>query len=422
MRILVKKATIIDPGSTYNGRVKDVLIENGTIVAVENAIENTEGAEWVEKENLHLSPGWMDMRANFRDPGEEYKEDLNSGLAAAASGGFTGVLVMPSTVPPIHRKSDVEYLIHKTRNHIVDLFPAGALTDAGAGKEMSEMYDMHQAGALAFTDDKQAVADPNLMNRALLYARSFGGLTIAFPQDERMAEKGQMHEGNVSTMLGLKGIPSIAESMRLQRDLSLVEYTGAKVHFATLSTREGVALIREAKAKGLAITAEVVAHNLVLSEEKLKGFDSHYKVNPPLRSKADVEALKAGLKDGTIDVICSDHSPEDIEHKKLEFGHASFGISSLETTFSNALEALAEILDLDQLVLILAHNPRKILGLKIPEIKVGETANLTLFDPELEWQPSVNNWQSKSKNTPFMGMRLKGRAIGVINHGRLHLN
>lgn len=418
MELLIKSATIVAPGSSFDGKVQDILIKDGAISSIGKGLKSD--GQVIEAENLHVSPGWFDMRVNFRDPGHEYKEDLHSGLEAAAAGGFTGVLVMPSTHPAIHTKADIEYLLNKSTGHAVEVVPAGSLTHALEGEQMAEMYDMHQAGARAFTDDKQPVADPSLMTRALLYTQNFDGLTISYAMDEKLAHGGQMNEGEVSTMLGMQGIPGIAESLRVNREIELAKYTGAKLHFATISTARSVELIREAQQDGVAVTAEVAAHQLVLDDTHLDGFDSNYKVTPPLRGKEDIEALKAGLADGTIGVICSDHSPEDIENKQLEFGLAEFGISSVQTAFSCALEGSQ--LKLNDLVATMAINPRNILGLDVPTIEEGQRANLTLFNPDGEWTPGNDNWKSKSKNSPFMGKALKGTVIGICNDGKVVLN
>ena len=415
MNLLIKSAKIIDPNSPHNGKKVDILIEEGIIVKMKEGITEKNNTTVFEAENLHVSPGWFDMHVNFRDPGFEYKEDLASGTKAAAYGGFTGVACMPSTLPPIHTKSEVEYIKNKTTHSIVDVYPIGALSYNLDGKDLSEMYDMHLSGAVAFSDDKKSIANPGLLCRALLYSKNFNGLIISFADDKDISLDGKMNEGIVSTSIGLKGMPSLAEEIMIARDIFLAEYTESKIHFSTVSTAMSVALIRAAKAKGLNVTSEVSAHQLALNDSSLNDFDSNYKVNPPLRTIGDIEALIQGLSDGTIDVICSDHSPEDEEMKKREFDHAAFGIIGLETAFAVLSSALHKKLTLEQIIGKIAINPRKILNLDLAVLKEGENANITFFNPSLAWTFKENNIQSKSKNTPFIGMSFTGKALGIYN-------
>lgn len=427
MDLLIKSAKIIDSGSSLNGKTLDILIENGTITAIKANIKAGKGVKVFEAKNLHVSIGWFDMQVNFRDPGFEYKEDLISGAKAAAHGGFTGVAVMPSTYPPIHSKAEVEYVKNKTENLLVDVHPVGTISRKLEGKDLSEMYDMSLSGAIAFSDDKNAVADAGLLTRALLYAKNFNGLIITHCDDHSISVDGKMNEGITGTGLGLKGMPALAEEIMVARNIFLADYTGAKIHFSSISTKGSVDLIRHAKksAKGgspsggkkLNITCSVNAHNLALDDSHLKGFDTNYKVNPPLRTKADINALLAGLADGTIDAITSDHSPEDSETKVIEFDHAAFGMTGLETCFPLANMHHGKI-NLASLIQKISANPRKILGLAIPKIKVGEKANLTFFDPNLNWTLTEKEIYSKSKNTPFIGEKLKGKALGVVNKGK----
>jgi dihydroorotase len=323
---------------------------------------------------------------------------------------------MPGTQPPIHTKAEIKYIRNKTAGNLVDVLPVGAISHHTDGKELSEMYDMHIAGAIAFSDDKKPVNDAGLMLRALLYAKNFKGLLLAHCDESTVSLNGQMNEGKTSTGLGLKGIPSLAEELMIARDLFLCEYTGGKIHFQSVSTARSVQLIREAKKKGLKVTASVNAYNLALEDSALKDFDTNCKANPPLRTKSDIDALKKGLADGTIDAITSDHRPEDEENKKVEFDYAAFGMIGLETSF--ALASTHSGLKLNDLIKKFAIRPRQILGLPVPGIKVKEKANLTLFLPNKEWKFEEKDIRSKSKNTPFAGKKLRGKIVGVVNNGK----
>ena len=340
---------------------------------------------------------------------------------SATGGSFTGVMVMPDSNPSTSTKGGIEYLINKTKGNIVDALPAGSLSHNCEGKEIAEMYDMHSAGAIAFTDNKKSVSKSSLLNRALLYSQSFNGLIINFPNDKELSNCGQINEGVVSTELGLKGIPALAEELMVSRDIFLAEYCNSKIHLSNITTRKSVQLIKEAKKKGLNITADVNSYHLLLDETELLHFDNHYKLNPPLRTKEDIKALITGLKDGTIDVICSDHTPEDIENKQCEFDHAAFGMINLQTSFSVANTAINGKLDLTEAISKITSSPRKILGLENVGIKEGEKANLTLFSPTEKWSLQKEDIVSKSKNTPLIGRELTGKVYGVVNNNLINL-
>jgi len=418
MKILIKKAMILDASSKHNKQTKDVLVENGMILSIKDCISDVE-AEIIEAENLHISQGWTDLNARFGEPGYEYKEDLESGMNAAAQGGYTHIALMPSTEPCIQSKSDVNYLINQSAHNIVDLHPIGALTKNRKGAQITEMFDMHKNGALAFSDDKHSITNANLMKIALLYAKNFKGLIMSFSSETKTSEKGQMNEGLTSTKLGLKGMPALAEELQITRDLQLCEYTEAKLHFSTISTAQSVKLIREAKAKGLNITADTSSYHLLLDDTELESYNSNLKVNPPLRSLTDIESLKIGLKDGTIDAICSDHNPQNIENKKCEFNRAKFGMINLETCFATLNTVLKDRLKLDQIIAKLTTNPKSILGLNSQTIEEGSLADLTLFDPNLKWTYLEKNIVSKSKNSPLIGKEFTGKPIAIINNGQL---
>lgn len=419
MKILIKEAKIIDPSSKYHLQSMDILIENGLITKIDSSI-STDDAEIVKAENLHISQGWTDLNARIGDPGMEYKEDLDSGLKAAANGGFTHLCMMPSTSPCIQTKSDINYLLGQSSHNIVDLHPIGALTENREGEQITEMYDMHQAGAVGFSDDKRSISNASLMKIALLYTKNFDGLLLSFSSESKTSHKGQMNEGIASTKLGLKGIPALAEELQITRDLQLCEYTDAKMHFSTISTKGSVNLIREAKSKGLNISADVSSLHLLLEDNLLESFNSNLKLNPPLRTSEDIEALKQGLKDGTIDAICSNHNPQNIENKNCEFDLASFGSINLETCFSTANTALRSSHKLEDIIHNLSTKPREIIGLQSQAIEEGSLADLTLFDPNLSWTVAEEEISSKSKNCAVLGKELYGKAIGIINNGQLH--
>ena len=417
MNILIKSANVIDPKGKHHNKIRDILIENGVIKKIAAKIKEGKTITYTAK-NLHISIGWMDLHANFRDPGFEYKEDIISGCKAAAKGGFTGVLLMPENNPITDNNAQVEYIQNKGKNNIVSVHTAGSITKAMQGKQMVEMYDMKEAGALAFTDDKKALQNNEVIKHALLYAKDFDGLIMNFANDNSIANKGQIHEGEVSTILGLKGIPSIAEEIMIDRDISLCKYTESKLHLSYISTKNSVSKIKKAKKEGSKISADVALHNLILTDKEITDFDTRYKVMPPLRSKKDCTALIKGLKDGTIDVICTDHSPEDEESKKTEFNNAAFGIIGLETAFGLIGKYLNEHLSLGEIIEKIAINPRRLLQLESGNIKEGNTANLTLFNPELEWEFKKTDIESKSVNTPFVGEKLKGKALAICNKGK----
>ena len=414
MNLLIKSATISDPGSPFFQQVTDVLIENGQIVKIGTGIESD--AEIFDARGKQLSPGFFDLNCNIGELGLETKEDLKTGTQAAAAGGFTGLALMPNTQPPAHSKSEIEYLVNRAKNNLVDIYPLGAISYKREGKDLAEMYDMYQHGAMAFTDGNRPVQDAGLMERALLYTKGFDALVLSYPEDTAIAGKAKVHEGEVSTLLGMKGIPALAEELMVARDLYLAEYTGSKIHFTTISTERSVSLIREAKKKGIPVTCDVAVHHLLLTDQVLLGFDSQYKVKPPLRTKKDVKAVLAGLKDGTIDAITSQHTPHEGEFKDVEFEIAEYGMISLQTAFSIALEAgLSSATIIEKM----AIKPRKILGVESAVIAEGNTANLVIFDEKAEWTFDKDNNRSKSYNSPFIGHKLKGTILLTVNNNQV---
>jgi len=419
MSYLIKNVKVVDPNSPHNKKTVDILVEGGLIAEIGTNLKADKNARVVEQDNLYVSPGWFDMQAHFCDPGHEYKEDLQSGMRAAAQGGFTGVCVMPATNPPLHTKSQVEYVVNSCRNNVVDVYPAGSLTQNCEGKEMTEMYDMKQAGAVAFSDFKNSIKDAGLLVRLLQYAQNTNTLVITHCEEKSLTAGGQMNEGETSTHMGLKGMPALAEELMVQRNINLLAYAGGRMHIPTVSTKQSADSIKHAKGKGLQISAGIAAHQLLLHDEHLEEFDTNLKTNPPLRDKSETEALKRALANDAIDVIVSDHCPEDVENKDVEFDHAAFGIIALETAYAAANTALMDKVEILQMIEKLSINPRRILGLDVPVIQVGEKANLTVFNPKLEWEFTEKHIASKSRNTPFVGKKFVGKAIAVVNNSRM---
>lgn len=421
MNILIKNTTIISPGNSLNNKVMDILIEGGMIVEIKKNIAAKANTKVVEERGLYVSAGWVDLQAVSCDPGYEHKENLDTLIKCASAGGFTAVCIHNCNQPALHNKTQIEYLLNKTRNKIVDVLPFGTVTVDGKGKDMAEMYDMKMSGALAFSDYKHPIKDAGMIVRALQYAGNIDSFIVTHCNDESISLGGQMNEGETATALGLKGIPALAEELMIQRNLSVLEYTGGRIHIPTISTRGSVDLIKKAKSNGLNVTCGVAAVNLFLDDSMLKEFDTNYKLDPPLRTKRDVQALRNAIENGTIDVIVSDHQPQDIESKELEFDHADMGMINLQTAFQCALEGLKEK-NIENLIRSFTSNPRKILGLEQVEVKEGERANLTLFVPDDETILDEANNHSRSRNTPFFGQGLKGRVVGILNGSKSFFN
>ena len=418
MNVLIKSATIIDSNSSNNGLQKDILIESGIITKIANNISNTNKYKVLKFDNLHISCGWFDTSVSLGEPGYEERETIKNGLKVAASGGFTAIAVNSNTNPFIDNKSTVEFLINSAQNNIVDLYPIASLTKDSAGKDLAELYDMQQSGAIAFGDYNKSISNANLMKVAQLYTQNFGGLVLSFPENNQISNNGLANEGHNSTRLGLKGNPSLAEELQISRDLFLLEYTGGKLHIPTITTVGSVKLLKEAKKKGLDVSCSVSAHHLYLTDEELSNFDSNFRVSPPLRNEKDCKALRKGIADGTIDMITSDHNPVDIENKKLEFENAMDGTIGLESLFG----AVNSLLDLNNIIKCLSEIPRKRFGLKEISIKRGEKANLTLFNPYSDYVFTEEHILSSSKNSAFLGKKLKGKVYGVVANNKLAIN
>ncbi|WP_161889323.1 dihydroorotase [Pontibacter russatus] len=420
MKILLQAATIYNPQSRYHSQQQNILIENGIITYIGQ--EAPEADETVATEGLCVSAGWVDMHAVVGEPGLEYKEDLHSLAAAAAAGGFTEVVCLPNTDPVVQTKGAISYIQNRSQQLPVTLLPAAAITIGAQGKDLTEMIDLHQAGAIAFTDGARPLQGVDILLKALQYVQLFDGLLMNKPEHTRLTEHGQMHEGEASTRLGMKGIPSLAEEVMVTRDLQLLAYTGGRIHFSLLSTAAAIEAVRQAKAAGLHVTCDVASYQAAFTDDTIRPFDTNYKVAPPFRSETDVAAIKQGLQDGTIDALVSAHIPHDTEAKKLEFDLADFGIINLETAFAVANTTLTDVLSVEQLVEKFTSGPRRVLRLPEPVIAVGEAANLTLFNPGAAWTPIAAATESKSGNSPFFGQQLKGKVLGTIHKGQAVLS
>ncbi|MCK5781503.1 MAG: dihydroorotase [Flavobacteriales bacterium] len=421
MKVLIKSAKVIEPSSTFHNKTVDVLISNGKIIEISDAIEAKDDVIIVEKDNLHISAGWFDPTVSFGEPGFEENETLESGMAAAAAGGFTAVGMLPNTNPSIDKKSDVEFLIKRSSFNAVSIYPIGALSKKCEGKEISESFDMSNSGAIAFGDDK-SIENEKLMEVSLLYNKTIGKPILSFPKTESISHGGQMNEGVNSTNLGLKGIPNLSEELRVSRDLFLTEYTEGKIHFQNISTDKSVELIKEAKKKGLDVSAQVAVYSVFMDDSELEEFDTRFKLNPPLRTQVEIKALIKGLKDGTIDFVSSDHRPKDIERKFKEFDHASFGSVGLESAFGALNKVLSSVMDLEDIIALISSKPRKRFGLSQPKLEVGVSAELTLFNPEESLMFEESQIKSLSKNSAFVGKGLKGKVYGVVSKGEMVMN
>jgi dihydroorotase len=411
MNILIKSATILDSKSDFHNTTQDILIEGGLITQIGKQLKNPKKYKEIALENLHISQGWFDSSVSFGEPGFEERETIANGIKTAALSGFTAVAINPNTNPVIDSSSDVSFIISKAQNNAVTVLPIGALTQGGKGVDLAELYDMKNAGAIAFYDYKKPITNPNLLKIALQYASNFGALVCSFPQENKISGLGVMNENVTSTSLGLKGNPALAEELQVARDLFLLEYTGGKLHIPTISTAKSVELIKAAKAKKLDISCSVAIHNLYFTDEYLTDFNTNFKVKPPLRTQADIDALIEGVKDGTIDMVTSDHTPLDIELKKVEFDHAAYGSIGLESAFG----ALHQKFTLKKTIDILTKGKSRF-GLEQTPITIGAKINATLFNPNLKYTFSKKHIHSKSQNAIFDGASLKGEVYGIISN------
>ena len=420
MNILIKNGQVIDPANKIDGKL-DILVADGKIAKLgKPGTIPANSAQTVDASGKLVVPGLIDMHVHLREPGFEYKETIATGTAAARAGGFTSVCCMPNTNPVNDSRSVTEFILAQARNAWARVFPIGAITKGSKGEELTEMAELHAAGCFAVSDDGKPVMNSAIMRRAMEYSKIFDLLVISHCEDRSLSDKGVMNEGVVSTELGLRGIPRAAEDVMTGRDISLAELTGCRLHIAHISTAGSVRLVRDAKSRGVKVTAETCPHYFSLTEEAVRGYNTMAKMNPPLRTADDVAAIKQGLKDGVIDVIATDHAPHAMDEKSGEFDYASFGVVGLETAVGLSFKLVLEgTLTLNDAVSRMSSNPAKILNLNKGTLSAGADADITIIDPNIEWTVDSAQFKSKSKNTPFNGWKLKGRAVQTIVGGRI---
>jgi dihydroorotase len=418
MNLLIKNGRVIDPSQKIDD-VLDVLVENGLVKGVGKSLTAPTGVQTIDASGRYVVPGLIDMHVHLRDPGLEYKEDIVSGSKAAAAGGFTSICCMPNTKPTIDNKTIAGYIINKSREvGLCSIFPVGSITYGLGGERMSEMGELKESGCVAVSDDGRPVANSELMMRSLQYAQGMGIMVISHAEELDLAGSGVMNEGFTSTELGLKGIPRVAEDIATARDIMLAEYTNAPIHIAHVSTKGSVRIVRDAKARGVKVTCETAPHYFTLTDDAVRGYNTNAKMNPPLREADDVAAIKEGLKDGTIDVIATDHAPHHIDEKDVEFNEALNGIIGLETSLPLSLKLVEDgVLTINQLIEKMSCNPSNILGLERGTLKTGSIADITLIDPIAEWTVEKDKLASKSKNSPFLGWKVKGVSAATILAG-----
>ena len=420
MNLLIKGGRVIDPTQGID-EILDIMVVDGIIGELGKGLQPCKGCETLNADGLLVTPGLVDMHVHLRDPGFEYKEDIVTGTKAAAAGGITSVVCMPNTRPVNDNKAVSAYILAKAKSEgLVNVFPVGSITQGGKGEHLAEMGDLKEAGCVAVSDDGKPVVNSELMRRALEYAKGMGIMLITHSEDPSLVGEGVMNEGFTSTELGLKGICRVAEDAAVARDVYLAEFTSSPIHIAHVSTKGSVRIIRDAKARGVRVTCETAPHYFTLTDDAVRGYDTNAKMNPPLREDSDVKALKEGLRDGTIDAIATDHAPHHTDEKDLEFNLALNGIIGLETSLPLSLKLVEErVLDIAGLVEKMSSNPAKILGIGRGTLQVGAVADITVIDPDAEWSFSEDRICSKSKNSPFVGMKMKGQAVCTIVGGRI---
>ncbi|MDA8808150.1 dihydroorotase [Flavobacteriaceae bacterium] len=415
MNIILKSAKVINVESKHNGSKQDILISEGKIKKIGSSI-SVKNAKTISIKNLHVSTGWFDSSVSFGEPGYEERETLLNGANVASKSGFTDLLLNPSTKPVLDNQTDISFIKSKSLNSSCNIHPIGALTLSSESKDLAELYDMKNSGAVGFYDFKKPILNSNLLKTALLYSQSFNSVIMSYPQDNSVAKGGLINEGTISVNYGIKGIPNFAEEIQIARDLHVLEYTGGKLHIPTISTKKSLELIKKAKSKGLNVTCSVAVHNLIFNDKKLKDFDTRFKVLPPLREEKDRIALVNGVKTGLIDMVTSDHLPIDLENKKTDIENAKYGTIGLESIFGSLLS----LFDLNQTIEILSRG-REIFNIEKPEFEVGSKASLSLFTIN-DYEFSKADILSKSKNSAFLGMKMKGKPIGVINGNKITIN
>lgn len=418
MKILIQSPEILDPGSSFHQKEKNVLIHNGRIAAIGD--KNFPADKTIKAEGMKLSIGWFDLGTFIGDPGLEHKEDLESAGRTAAAGGFTEIAMLPNTIPCVQTKNEISYLVRGNGERLVQIHPLASVTLNNKGEELAEMIDLHAAGAVGFTDGLRPVWHTDIFMKSLQYLQQFDGVLIDHPEDYWLNLFGQMHEGVNSTRLGLKGMPRIAEEIVVGKNIELLQYAGGRLHFSRISTPRSLELIKAAKKK-FQVSCDVTVYQALLDDSLLVDFDTNYKVNPPLRERNDNESIIKALRDGTIDVLSSGHMPHDEESKNLEFDRAEFGIITLQT-FCAHLASLSKNVDWDVLIEKVTIGPRKVLQLEIPSIEEDAQANLTLIDPNRKWVLDENTNLSKSRNSPWLGKELTGKAVAVFNNGQVWLD
>ncbi len=416
MKLILKKATVINSKSPFHNQQVDIKINNGIFEKISKSIPADKDYKEITFNDFHVSQGWFDSSVCLGEPGFEDRETIANGLQVAAKSGFTGIALQPNTNPFLDNQSQIHFVKQKAQGFATNLYPIGNLTKNADGKDLAELFDMKNAGAIAFGDYNKSLANANLLKIGLQYVQDFNGLVIAFCQDENIKGNGVANEGIVTTRLGLKGIPTLAEELIVARNLFLLEYTGGKLHIPTISSAKSVALIKEAKKKGLQVTCSVAVHHLVLTDEELENFDTRYKVTPPLVDEKNRKALLKGVLDNTIDCITCDHNPIDIEHKKMEFDWAKNGTIGLETAFGS----LMNVLPVEKIIEKLTAS-NAIFEIENSEIKEGNKVNITLFTTNGETVFTKENLLSKSKNSCFLNQKLKGKALGIYNNKKLVL-
>ena len=421
MKILLQKVFIQDENSKHNQSVKDILIEDDKIISIENNIEKHNADKIIHFPETVAANGFVDCFANFCDPGFEFKETIETGSAAAALGGYTQVFVLPNTQPVIQTKAQVEYVLQKSNSLPVTVYPVGAVSKNIEGKDLAEMYDMFKSGAIAFSDGLQPLQNSGLLLKALQYIKAFNGIIIQQPIDKSIGTYGLMNEGIISTRMGLQAIPAIGEEIIIQRDINLLRYTKSKLHITGISTAKGLQLVKQAKAEGLNITCSVTPYHLFFCDEDLQDYDTNLKVNPPLRSKKDMIALREEVMNGTVDMIASHHFPQHSDKKNCEFEYAENGIIGLQTAFA-AVNNVLPNLSTPQLTNLLGNNARKIFNLPSTKIEVGNEAEITLFNRKEKTILQEKNIKSKSFNSPFINKNLNGKIIGTIYKKNISIN